>query len=994
MLMRGHRGGYGVIAASLLLVGSLPLLVGQGCFDGSVVEKVDGGLGGDTESDVNGNKAPSFRFTSPTGQVQAEIGDDVYLAWTDSDPDNDAQITLLLDSDAIPTNGNETPIVTGISEDDPTNSYIFSTSGLSRGLYSIVARISDGVNPEVMVAAGGQLNLLERGSSQGNVSPLITVSAPARPLSVADGSEVTINYCGRDRDGGNGGVVADVIITLDTDNDPLNDLFTTYDPRTPEGTTAIASICSGDLPLDIGGAVVLGCVKDDGCTDPATGTDFELTVDAALIPQPAGGEPYKVRVSMWDHTNPPVHAYAPGTLSLTHFASGTVDLGQVGRTLTGARFIGFDTGAQAGFTGTNLGDYDSDGADDFVVVARFGRPFERGPVGSAYLVYGTEGERFGSDIFLNSYGMEYRGCGFASGHAGPYYRYSYMYSGLESQALTDGIVAVTSIEDLTGDTRPEILFGLPYAEGWFDYHDDDPCDEAGRCYFDGMPNPLMTDDPDNDDMSPWDYREGPVTVSIGGEDVEYPCSNDGDYLISTPLNQGYIVYVSSSNIMEDTMLDISMTGQKDPDDVALEEGTLVSGSSTPTGARLRGGWYSFSMDGTSTTSSFDPYNQFGRTLGTMPDLGNGGTIPTRDGNSEFLISLPNSYAKRGSVTLTWGHDLASFGSQEVKSIPYYEKTDTDPCYRVYYFPDSREILGAKAGDEFGYANRAGDFNRDGHQDILAGAPGSDNGGIVNAGTVYVIFGRLDFGHVDLSKATDPTNPSKQYIPRIEIRGTNNGDRFGEVQTSVGDLNNDGYNDFAFSSKLADGPGGADSGYVGIVFGGRAITGELIYEVNRVGTPQLPGCALFGSQRGGHAGHSIANIGDFNSDNIDDLLISAPDEVRVINGQTRRGVAYLVFGGPHLANNKTQNYFTLDQVGTTALPGIVFVSPYTQATADEATITWVGAAGDVDGDGFADVLLGLSDADFVNPLDPSQRRIDAGEAYLVYGNNSGTNTIGQ
>jgi hypothetical protein len=986
--MRGHRGVSRLtLAAALGLTASLPFLLGQGCGGDGVVEPVKGGLYDDTQAGLGGNVAPSFRFTAPVGDVQAEIGDTILMSWTDSDPDNDAQITILFDPDTVPNNGNEIPILTGISEDDLANTVSCNTGlyGLSTGSYRIVARITDGVNPEVLVAATGQLNLFPPGTSDGNSSPVVTIAEPVTNLSVTHGSEVNINYCGNDRDGGEGGITADVIIMLDQDTNPFNDLLTAIDTSTSQGAADLLQLCSGTLPVEVGGAVILGCAKDDKCTDAAVGTDFLLTVDAARIPQTPGGEPYQIRVSMWDHTNPPVHAYGPGTLNLATLATGSVDVGKVGRGISGARFIGFDTGGRAGFTGTPLGDFDSpaDNAEDFVVVARFGRPFERGNIGSGFLIYGMNGQRYGSDIYLNSYGTQYRGCCFASGHTGPYYKYPYAFSGdptNTAEPYTEGITAVTSIEDMNGDGKPEILFGLPYAESWYDNHDDDPCDKEDLCYFDGLPNPYSTPSPaGNDDITAWDYRETPTCVST-----------DGDWLYSTPLNQGFIVYVSSTNRMENTVIDLSQAGQKDPGPIVLDEGTSVSGASAPDGARLRGSYYSLTADFTGI--SLDPYNDFGRTLGTMPDLSNGGTIPEKDGASEYLISMPKSYDGRGEILLMWGGDLGTWCAQGVQSIPDYEKVGD--CSRVIVYPDYREIIGATPGDQFGYGTRAGDINGDGHQDILCGSPGSSNGAIDEAGTVYIIYGRLDFGHIDLGLATDPENPNRQYVPRVEIHGTIKGDRFGETQALMGDLNGDGFGDIAFASKIADGPGGADSGMIGLVFGGRYLTGEQSFSVNQVGTTQLPGCVFYGAQRGGHAGHVISNIGDFNGDSFDELLISAPDEVHVVNGQNRRGAAYLIFGGPHLRNTPSTNWFSLSQVGSPQLPGIVFISPYTQGTADEATIDWAGGAGDVDGDGFKDIVLGLSEADFVNPLEPSQRRVDAGEVYLIYGNNSGTNTIGQ
>ena len=317
-----------------------------------------------------------------------------------------------------------------------------------------------------------------------------------------------------------------------------------------------------------------------------------------------------------------------------------------------------------------------------------------------------------------------------------------------------------------------------------------------------------------------------------------------------------------------------------------------------------------------------------------------------------------------------------------------------PCYtgapcpgRTFYFTNTSYYLGANRGDNLGYAKPAGDFNLDGNRDILMGAPGASRphphtGELLsNNGIVYIMFGRPDLPEF--------TDLERMNPPRIEIHGTRSGDRFGAMQTIVGDLDQDGLPDIGFSSPYASGPGGAESGFVGVVFGGRRLTGENVYTVDQVATAQLPGIRFYGTQPGGHAGAVINNAGDFNGDGIDDLLIVAPNERHIVNGVERRGAAYLIFGGTHLMGNRS---FLLSQVGTAELPGIVFVSPYATGSAEEAPIDWASAAGDVNGDGFDDILIGVSEADYVNPLEPSQRRNNAGEMYLIYGNNTGSNML--
>lgn len=97
-----------------------------------------------------GNASPTFTFTAPTAAVAATADASYTIKWIDEDPEENASITLSYDPDTNPSNSNHTPITTA-NEDDPTDEYVWDTSGISASTKYVRADITDSVNGTVTV---------------------------------------------------------------------------------------------------------------------------------------------------------------------------------------------------------------------------------------------------------------------------------------------------------------------------------------------------------------------------------------------------------------------------------------------------------------------------------------------------------------------------------------------------------------------------------------------------------------------------------------------------------------------------------------------------------------------------------------------------------------------------------------------------------------------------------------------------------------------------
>lgn len=175
----------------------------------------------------------------------------------------------------------------------------------------------------------------------------------------------------------------------------------------------------------------------------------------------------------------------------------------------------------------------------------------------------------------------------------------------------------------------------------------------------------------------------------------------------------------------------------------------------------------------------------------------------------------------------------------------------------------------------------GDVNNDGIADVLISAPYEDGGAAVS-GAAWLMFGNPNFF---AGGGFDPTN----VAPGLMISGVNGNDRLGESVASAGDFNHDGINDFIIGAPGVDGKGAA---YV--LFGQDGSSWSAGYNLSTVGNYlKITGTGLAaGSDLGGF----VSGIGDFNGDGKSDIVVAATQDNLSGGSGPGPGDAYVIFGG--------------------------------------------------------------------------------------------------
>lgn len=359
-----------------------------------------------------------------------------------------------------------------------------------------------------------------------------------------------------------------------------------------------------------------------------------------------------------------------------------------------------------------------------------------------------------------------------------------------------------------------------------------------------------------------------------------------------------------------------------------------------------------SLDGTSAGEAF------GRALSTSGDL-NG------DGFADIAIGAPfagvmqtgrvavylggATIATVPAVTITGTQTMSQFGRNVaiagdlngdgyddlLVSTPFYRGNSGPNSGRAWVYLGGAPMNGvadvefdySSGGDQLGFSSSpAGDVNGDGFADIAVGAPRNGVAG-VDSGAAYIWWG---------------SSPMDTGVDMI-VLGLGPGSRTGDAITTLGDYNADGYSDFAVGATGAS-TGGPNAGAV-LGFGGTpGVIPRPLFTINGAATERL--------------GTAISGGGDLDADGFDDLLLGARDN-SVAGALSGRAYAYRGNAG------------LMPSLGAT-----YSVSMGMMTGGDEFGHA-VGILGDVNADGYDDLLVGAPNAPFMGTEGP-------GRAYLFVG----------
>ncbi len=328
-------------------------------------------------------------------------------------------------------------------------------------------------------------------------------------------------------------------------------------------------------------------------------------------------------------------------------------------------------------------------------------------------------------------------------------------------------------------------------------------------------------------------------------------------------------------------------------------------------------------------------------LGAADGLGPIGSPANADWNAVCPVSTAMCSFGR---TVGVAGDVNGDGySDVVIGAVSYNTLNDGAAFAFYGAPDGLAAVSGWIGESdqvgatFGQSvSSAGDINGDGYADVIAGAPFYDaSPTLTDAGRVYVYYG-----------ATNGLSASSAWITQT-LTGDQAGADFGLSVGAAGDVNGDGYGDVIVGALFYDAGGITDTGQASVYYG------------SAVGLSATPAWTVSGEQAGESLGISVGTAGDVNGDGYSDVIVGA---YHYDNGALADAGSVFVYYGSAAGLSTTPNWSAITTQAGTNLGNIV------------------GTAGDVNGDGCSDIIIGANLYD--NGL------ADEGMAFVFYGSAQG------